>query len=273
MMDGYEEHTLFPTPKQAITVLLITFALLIVVSGIGFVSSNTKLNLLIGEIFTILPAVLFLRYKNYSIPIVLRLRPISLRLVLVSALIGVALTIIGDEIDRLMEMLLPLPPELESMFQVVLKANSLGDWLILIVAAVFLAGLFEEMLFRGFLQNALEEKMDITRAVLATAFIFSLFHINPWWLVQIVLLGVILGVMAWKSNSIFPSALVHGINNGIALIAANTGDSEIAFLTWKGHVNPLVLIAAIGALYIGMVLFYRYSEEDIEIPTFLNQPL
>jgi len=129
------------------------------------------------------------------------------------------------------------------------------------------------MLFRGFLRNALEEKMDITRAVLATAFIFSLFHINPWWLVQIVLLGVILGVMAWKSNSIFPSAMVHAINNAIALIAANLFEGQMAFLSWKGHVNPLLLIAAIAGLYIGMVLFYRYSEEDLEIPTFLNQPL
>jgi membrane protease YdiL (CAAX protease family) len=91
--------------------------------------------------------------------------------------------------------------------------------------------------------------------------------------VQIVLLGVILGVLAWKSNSIFPSATVHAINNGIALVAANTSAGEFTFMTWKGHVNPLLLVAAIVVLYVSMVLFYRYSEEDMEIPTFLNQPL
>ncbi|RMD91549.1 MAG: CPBP family intramembrane metalloprotease [Calditrichaeota bacterium] len=271
---------IFPSPGEAFSILIVTFllpAFFVVLTRLMGLQPENKLNLLIAEAFTILPAYLFLFYRKYPVSLVFRLQPVSLRIIGVSAVIGLALSFISDEIERLMHIILPLPREIETTFSTSLKAmltaNTPLDWILLILSTVLIAGLFEEMLFRGLLQNSLEEKMDITRAVLATAIVFSFIHFNPYWVVPIAILGVFLGVLAWKSNSIVPSATVHAVNNGLALVMTNLPEQKIGFLEWHGHVNPIFLLLAVIALYFGIKFFYQFVEEDMEIPTLLNQPL
>lgn len=270
-----------PSPGEAFLILIVTFLLTIafvpVLRMVGF-APESKWSLFFTELFMIFPAVAFLMRRRYEVSLVMRLQPVSLRVLTVSLVLGVALSIWADEIERLMHLLLPLPPELESLFsnemlQQLLTGNSLIEWILLFLTLVVLAGLFEEMLFRGMLQNALEERMDITRAVISTAVVFSMIHFNPYWVVPIAILGVFLGVLAWKSNSIYPSAVVHAVNNAMALWINNWDEKNAGMLLWHGHVNPLLLIAAGAAVFFGVRLFYRYIEEETEIPTILNQPL
>lgn len=272
MSENFSEEKIYPSPGEAILVIFITFILLFIIWGIGG-NDGSKSSLMLYELFTIIPAFIYLRYRKYSVRLVFRLRPVSWRMLAVSVLIGLSLTVIGDELDRMMQMILPIPEELRALLTTALTADSFMDWVYLILAAVLLAAFLEEMLFRGFLQNALEEKIDVTRAVLAAAFIFSIIHINPYWMVQIVILGVVLGVMAWKSDSIFPGATVHLVNNGLALIFLNNREADLGIYYWNGHVNPAFLLLAGGALYFSMILFYRFADEEVEIPSYLNQPL
>lgn len=279
-MEPMDENRLYPSLGEAFGVLLLAFLLPIVVmfllNAVGL-EPQSKIALLFAETVTIVPALIFLHLRKYPFREVLRLQPVSGRLLGVSVVIGFALAFIGDEIERLMHAVLPLPPEIESLFspemmKAMLTANNLGEWILLVLSTVIFAGLFEEMLFRGLLQNAFEERMDITRAVLATAVVFSFVHFNPYWVVPIAILGVFLGVLAWKSNSILPGAVVHGVNNAVALAVTNLPEGSMNSLEWRGHVHPLVLLAAVGALILAMQLFYRISEEETEIPTLLNQP-
>ncbi len=275
-----ENEKLFPSVGEAFVILIFTFLLPIVfvfVLQIFGVEPQSKMNLLLAELLTIVPAVIFLYIRKYSLPEVMRLQPVSWRILSVSALIGISLAFIGDEIERIMHAVIPLPEEIESIFspemmKAMLTANNSLEWVLLILSTVVFAGLFEEMLFRGLLQNAFEERMDVTRAVLATAIVFSFIHFNPFWVVPIAILGVFLGVLAWKSNSILPSAIVHGVNNGIALIVTNMPEGATKSLEWNGHVHPVLLLASVGGLYLGMKLFYQFIEEETEIPTLLNQP-
>jgi membrane protease YdiL (CAAX protease family) len=134
------------------------------------------------------------------------------------------------------------------------------------------AGLFEEMLFRGFLQNSLEQYGDVTRAILWTALLFATFHMNPWWLAQIVLLGVILGVLAWKSDSIIPGAIVHAINNGLSVVIINTDESRLEILVWRGHVHPFLVLAALAVLVFSLRLFYQFCDAEAKPPTLIDTP-
>jgi hypothetical protein len=93
-------------------------------------------------------------------------------------------------------------------------------------------------------------------------------------------LGVFLGWLAWKSESIVPAAIVHAINNFLYLLLANLKTAP-SWLIWQenastsgaGHVNPFFLLAAAGVIYFGFRLFNRFCEEEIEIPTFFNTPV
>ena len=59
-----------------------------------------------------------------------------------------------------------------------------------------------------------------------------------------------MGYMAWVTNSIFPSMILHGINNGIAFSFANWRPFFDGWYDWNGHVSPIIL-----SLGIAIVIF------------------
>lgn len=103
--------------------------------------------------------------------------------------------------------------------------------LVLIVLAVSLAAPFgEEFFFRGFLQRGLQERTHAPRAIVLTAVIFSAFHLDPVGFVARFELGVLFGLLAWKSGSIWPAMGAHAANNAVSsllfLVARGTEHQE-----------------------------------------------
>lgn len=100
-----------------------------------------------------------------------------------------------------------------------------------IIYAVFItgisAGIVEEFIFRGLIMKIIEKYWCKTAAILLPALCFGvlhLFNIESWHLIdamQLVLAGTMVGVMfgliAYKSNSIWASAVVHGFWNSIII--------------------------------------------------------
>jgi len=278
-----------------LSVLIILFLIAAPLYGlVGFLGnfSNNKWPVLLGELLLPLPAYLFLRFRHYHVRQIFRLHPVSWRLMYLSAGLAVALHLVVYEIDRLFTALWSavwrfLPPEfsllspeyLQAQLEQALIAQSWLDWAIIILATVVIAGVFEEMLFRGFVQTAFEQRHRISTAIAITAAVFAANHAVPWWLAQIFLLGLCLGWMAWQSDSIIPGAIVHGINNLFAVLLINFKTAP-AWLHWQsakswlgeGHLHPMLLLVAGAAIYFGLQLFKRYCEEATEIPTFFNSP-
>lgn len=263
----------YPTIKGAGVVLLLTAIPLVFA---GFLSEHTlaKWPLLLGELALLLPAYFYMRRRRLDYRVIFRLRPVSGRVLGVSVMIGFAVTVLAIEVDRLVSLLLPFPEQWEAILQRTLRANGAREWIVMILSAVVFAGVFEEMLFRGFVQNAFEQRHQPAFAIFITAILFGAVHLNPWWFLQFIFISFILGVLAWKSDSIIPGAIVHAQNNLTALLLNNlTEETTNPLLGGQGHVHPWLLFAALAALVYGLWLFYRYCEEEVQIPTFLNTPL
>ena len=77
-------------------------------------------------------------------------------------------------------------------------------------------------------------------------------HFNPFWTIQIYLLGVILGFLAWKTKSVIPSILLHIINNGSAFILTNIDEGTIDFYLWNDQVSPIFILLAVFLIYKGL---------------------
>jgi len=243
-------------------ILFITFALIFWASVLFAPKLMGKAELLLGEILFILPALVYTTRAGYPVHAVYRLRPVSRKVILVSLLLGLSVPVLVDELDRLVELVFPMPEQFLKSIEELMRPRNVKDWVILLGSAVLVAGLVEEMLFRGLLLQALEHRFSGAVSVLIASFVFALFHLNPWWTLQIILLGFLLGVMAWKSDSIVPGAILHGMNNGLAIFFVNAKESHYSWYLSKGHVAPGILALMAIVTYFGLRLFWRYCEEE-----------
>ncbi len=266
-MDIENQTKQYPQIWQVIIVILITLFITFILGLIGsLVGAKTELFLL--EAVIILPALVFTLRNNFPAVTLFRLRPVNKNVIMASVLIGIAFTVVSDEIDRIVQLFFPMPDILREAIEESLKIQSASDLIIIIISAVFLAAIVEEMLFRGFVQTSFEHHFDVTKAVMSSALIFTIIHFNPWWAIQVMIIGVILGVMAWKSNSIVPPMIVHFINNGIALIFANSKPEQYQWYLYKDHVSIPIVIAAIIVVFFGMKLFYKFCDSSLEEENF-----
>ena len=67
---------------------------------------------------------------------------------------------------------------------------------------------------------------------------------NPYWFFQIYILGIFLGFLAWKTNSIIAPLILHGLNNFIALLLSFQNHRIIVFIYGKDmfHLGSLSLL-------------------------------
>ena len=236
---------------------------------VGFVDPDAiDLNLprwgiLLSEALVVVPLYYVLRKRKMSIVETLRLKPVHGTTVRDTIVLGLGLTIVMDEIDRLIAIVFPLPGDLDSGMNFLLFENSFEAMLV-IGGAVIVAPFVEEILFRGFLQRQLEEGYrDITKSILMSSALFMMLHFNPWWALQIYMLGIVLGYLAWRTGSIWPAFTVHLINNGASITFGNLDESVLSWYNMGDHVSPLWLIIAGGLIYFGFKSFIHQNPEPI----------
>ena len=88
------------------------------------------------------------------------------------------------------------------------------------IATIIFAPLFEEVFFRGFLFEGFRySRMGVTGAVLLTSFVWAGFHMQYglFQIAAIFVLGIILGVVRYRTGSLWPPLVMHVCNNLLAM--------------------------------------------------------
>ncbi|MDD4351566.1 MAG: type II CAAX endopeptidase family protein [Candidatus Gracilibacteria bacterium] len=86
------------------------------------------------------------------------------------------------------------------------------------LAALIVAPLSEEVLFRGYLLENFRKKWGIKTALVLSALLFALFHFQIASFFFLFLLGLLIGWVYLKSNSIWPCLVLHVLNNAAAFL-------------------------------------------------------
>lgn len=95
------------------------------------------------------------------------------------------------------------------------------------ILTVLFAPLLEEILFRGIIQKGLINKgIKPAKAILFSALAFGIFHLNPWQSVNAFLLGLVLGLVYYKTKSLLMPILLHAFNNFISAYMLLNGNTE-----------------------------------------------
>lgn len=93
--------------------------------------------------------------------------------------------------------------------------NDMWGVLHLTVAAPF----FEEILHRGvILGYVLSQKKAPAIAIIISALLFGIMHMNPAQILSATLAGIILGMTYWKTNSLFLPIVIHVLNNSFCVL-------------------------------------------------------
>ena len=134
---------------------------------------------------------------------------------LVSApyLLGSAVAILtsGFVVSSLMSLLDWIPNIMEQSFDI-LQSGWGGILAIAIVGPVL-----EELLFRGAITKALLQQYNPTKAILISALLFGVFHINPAQILPAFLIGILLAWTYYKTGSLIPCIFMHILNNSLSV--------------------------------------------------------
>ncbi len=87
------------------------------------------------------------------------------------------------------------------------------DGALFVVCLAIVPGFVEELLFRGYVQRRLLQRWRPGPAIAVSTLLFALMHIDPKHMVFAAALGLWLGVVAWRTGSIWPGVFCHaGVN-------------------------------------------------------------
>jgi len=253
-----------PSVKETVLIFVLTGGFLFfVILALLFVNIyyTIELEFLLLEGLFVIPALLYGKFSGYSLRKMFRYNPVDTRTIILSLVIGFAGILVINFCENWLHSL-PNPvwyPEwggdMDIQLAETLIFDNIYEFVILTLTVVLAAGICEEMLFRGVLQQALENRFSLGTALFVTAFIFTILH--PFSIIPIFMLAVVLGVLGWKSNSIYPPIIVHSLNNGLSLYSLNVSET-IQTNPEQGMYIPLYLfIIALVVFVIGMRSFLR----------------
>ncbi len=190
----------------------------------------------------------------------------------VSLLIPMCLTILGasillSEIDNLFRVILPMPDSVAHFFRNLVEGRTnLGGS---IAAALVVAPLTEELLFRGLILRGFLSRYPVRKAVLASALFFAVFHLNPWQFLGAAILGVLFAWWFVQTRSLVPCLFGHFLTNALPFILLDILHVEIQGLTNEPTevvFQPLWLDSAgllLAGLGVGLLIrMFRENEQE-----------
>lgn len=214
---------------------------------------------------------IFLSFNTYRLPssALMGKTKISRPLAFASVLLGLPAALFFNGINNLftyalvtLDISLPV-----SVLPTYKRADGLLELLVAILVAVLLPSLLEELFFRGFVQKALLGLRGPRAAIYLSAIAFAFYHNDPLYILAPFGIGVLLGKLRYKSESIFPSMLASlsiGLTTYFLDPLLPRYDAQMVLLFPAEGLSNLSanLVATISS---GLVLFfiYRFISENL----------
>ena len=198
----------------------------------------------------LLPVLLIMRISKTDIKSNFRFNytnPLNFLLVLIASL---PLLLLAGLLGQLINAVFPVSESYLEAMQNLITIQDSGIWFTIFVVGV-LPGICEEVMFRGFVLSALRKK-GIWYGIILTAILFGAFHLDPFRFLPVTLLGIWLGFIAVKTNSIYVPILAHFAQNTLAILITNYAEkfSFFKFILRDDEIAYWVIIPAIIILYL-----------------------
>jgi membrane protease YdiL (CAAX protease family) len=110
--------------------------------------------------------------------------------------------------------------EYQSQVLAIATIKNFSDYIIALFVIAILPAFFEELLFRGVMQQMIEQwSKNGWIAILITGFIFSAIHLSYYGFLPRFGLGIVLGLIFFYTRNMWLNVLLHFLNNAVAVTA------------------------------------------------------
>ncbi|MDE6662171.1 MAG: ABC transporter permease [Lachnospiraceae bacterium] len=137
-------------------------------------------------------------------------------------------------------------------FSSIMDGNVISVFFVIAVAPA----ICEEMMFRGVIFNSLKAKYRVPVAMAAVAALFGVYHMSLVKFIPTGLLGLVLCYVAYETGSIYPSMMMHFINNAISVIVSCYPEQieKVCPILYAESVSvsDALLLAGAGLILIGI---------------------
>lgn len=149
-----------------------------------------------------------------------------------------------------LEPLMQLLPEVPNVY-------GRGFWTLMTV--MVMAPLFEETIFRGVLLESVRARYGAVAALLIPAVMFGVIHIHPALVLNATVMGLVLGFIYLRSDSLWSTIILHAINNGIAylLLLCGVQNLQLNELIASPTLYTVVYIVALVVFGASGYMVYR----------------
>ena len=153
------------------------------------------------------------------------------------------------------EKILPPPSWFMELFSRLFNSD-LGVWGG-ILRIVIIAPIVEELIFRGVIMAGFSRIYHPVFAILFSALLFALFHLNPWQFPAAFALGLILGWIRIRTGSVLACIAGHAIHNGLVFLSVlYYADLKDLSIMQAGSSKNYVIYFLILSIGISLIWFF-----------------
>ncbi len=205
------------------------------------------------------PALMMARLHSTRAVSYLRMRSVDVRFLALAAVGVLGLQPVVQWLAQINQQL-PLPETMRTFEQTQLELirtvleSGLGVSFNLIMLAL-IPGFCEEILFRGYAQRQFERASGPAGGILLSGVLFGMYHLRPSQVLPLVMLGLYLAYLTWRTGSLWPAVLVHILHNGLAVVMARVVEQrpEYDLQTLEQAPMPWYAVMAGFAIFAGVL--------------------
>ncbi len=249
----------YPNLKQSVWLLVLSYLIIagssLLLYLLGTILDQDLLSILYVNSFVSLVSLVLVivyaqRRTDRTWPNILLFRTVPWGLYLPLAVSIVGLSIAISIVESAVHYLIPMPEPIVKIFRELVWKETPYAYAFYNLAVQ--PPFTEEVLFRGVILIGLLAHQTRKRAIFWSAFLFALFHLNPWQIPAALVLGIVFAWWVIQTGSLLPAIAGHALNNFLFLMVARyeifgplDDFNNLACLPWWLNVCGIIL-AVVG---------------------------
>lgn len=257
------ENQIYPTIKNSILLclLLLLFNVVFALALIYIFWPNFDLSdySLLGEFFASVICwviVLFIGFKKTKRKFneVFKFNKVPPFLWFATTIFIIGFVIVASELDNLLNFVLPIHETFPMLLEWIEEMATQKSFAMAIISIGIMPAFMEELFFRGLILDGLKNNYSTRKAIVVSALLFGIIHLNPWQFLTAFIIGLFSAWIYISTNSILLSIYIHLFNNVLVVIAIRFQKIDITAVEFQ----PIWLnLAGLSIFVLGIILLKK----------------